>query len=87
VTNWKINKEWYSTVSINLPEIGCEAKTLMKVAESRVRGPIWFLSALKLRVQLQNVEQLIRSILGKQSVSLGGGWNWLRIVSNGGLWY
>jgi len=24
-------------------------------------------------------------IVGKQVVSIGGGWNWLRIVSNGGL--
>jgi hypothetical protein len=26
-------------------------------------------------------------VLGKEVVRRGGGWNWLRIVSNGGLWY
>jgi hypothetical protein len=31
------------------------------------------------------VNYCIRWILGKYVVTLGGGWNWLRIVSNGGL--
>jgi len=26
-------------------------------------------------------------ILGRQIVRMGGGWNWLRIVSSGRLWY
>jgi len=25
-------------------------------------------------------------LLGKQVVNLGGGWNWVRTVCNGGLW-
>jgi hypothetical protein len=25
--------------------------------------------------------------LDRQIVKIGGGWNWLRIVSSGGLWY
>jgi hypothetical protein len=30
---------------------------------------------------------LVRWILGRQVVRMGGGWNWLRIVSSGRLWY
>jgi hypothetical protein len=30
---------------------------------------------------------LVRWILGRQVVRMGGGWNWLRIVSNDRLWY
>jgi hypothetical protein len=29
----------------------------------------------------------INTVRGKQFVGKGGGLNWLRIVSNGGLWY
>jgi hypothetical protein len=29
----------------------------------------------------------VRWISGKWAVKMGGGWNWLRIVSSGGLWY
>jgi hypothetical protein len=30
---------------------------------------------------------ILRLILGKYVVRMAGGWNWLRIVSNGRLWY
>jgi hypothetical protein len=33
------------------------------------------------------VSYLVRWILGTEAVRMGGGWNWLRIVSRGGLWY
>jgi hypothetical protein len=29
----------------------------------------------------------VRCILRRYVVKMGGGWNWLRILSNGGLWY
>jgi hypothetical protein len=29
----------------------------------------------------------VKWIFGKWVVRMGGGWNWLRIMSNGGLWY
>jgi hypothetical protein len=32
------------------------------------------------------VSYLVRWILRKYVVRMGGGWNWLRIVSNDGLW-
>jgi hypothetical protein len=32
------------------------------------------------------VSELMRWILGKQAVRMGGGWKWLRIVSSGRLW-
>jgi hypothetical protein len=28
-----------------------------------------------------------KCVSGKYVVRMGGGWNWLRIVSNGRLWY
>jgi hypothetical protein len=30
---------------------------------------------------------ILTRILGKEILRMGGGWNWLRIVSSGGLWY
>jgi hypothetical protein len=35
----------------------------------------------------QTVVSGINTIRGKRLVGAGGGLNWLRIVSNGGLWY
>jgi hypothetical protein len=32
------------------------------------------------------VSELVRWILGQWAVRMGGGWNWLRIVSSGMLW-
>jgi hypothetical protein len=29
----------------------------------------------------------LRCILGKQVVVMEGGWNWLKIMSNGWIWY
>jgi hypothetical protein len=30
---------------------------------------------------------ILTQILVKYVVRMGGGWNWLKVVSNGGLWY
>jgi hypothetical protein len=30
---------------------------------------------------------LVRWILGKSVVTMGDGWNWLRIMASSGLWY
>lgn len=35
----------------------------------------------------EDKENVARLILWKQTVAMGGGWNWLRIMSKGWLWY
>jgi len=30
---------------------------------------------------------ILKQILGRQVLRMGGGWKWLRNASNGGLWY
>jgi hypothetical protein len=42
---------------------------------------------LNLRVLIPGNKLLARPILGKPAVRMGGGWNWLRIVFSGELWY
>jgi hypothetical protein len=37
--------------------------------------------------QIRDRRMSLGSILSKWFIRMGGGWNWLRIVSNGGLWY
>jgi hypothetical protein len=34
--------------------------------------------------EIKNIKMELRE---RQIVRMGGGWNWLRIVSSGGLWY
>jgi hypothetical protein len=50
----------------------------------------WWIILLKnasLGDQAENGKEILCWILGRWAVSVGGGWNWLRIAFNGGLWY
>jgi hypothetical protein len=57
----------------------------MELAQDRVRWIGFGISGVEPPGSF--TRQLVRRILRKLVVRMGGGRNWLRIVSNGGLWY
>jgi hypothetical protein len=65
-------------------EIGCEDGRYMELAQDRVQWEAFVLSVEPLG---SAATVLVIWILGRQVVRMGGGWNWLRIVSTGRLWY
>jgi hypothetical protein len=73
-------------IKIDFKEIYSEVFRWIELAQDHVQWRVLVLAVLNLRVLLPESE-LVRWILGKWAVRMGGGWDWLRIVSNGGLWY
>jgi hypothetical protein len=62
--------------SVGLWKAGYEAR----MVEGGTNGYVTF-------VESGHREATLRQILRRQVVRMEGGWNWLRIVSSGGLWY
>jgi hypothetical protein len=69
---------------MDLRETGCEDKRWMELAQNRVQWQALVLAVLNLWVLPQPVNSQ-EPIFGKSVVRMGGGWNWLRIMSNEGL--
>jgi hypothetical protein len=72
---------------MDLMEIGCEYGRWIELAQDRVQKLAFVLAALNLRVLLPESSLIRKKYLREICLSMGGGWNWLRIVSNGGLSY
>jgi hypothetical protein len=72
---------------MDLKEIGCEDGRWMELARYRIQWRAFLLAVLNLWVLLPESQLISKWILGKQVVRMGDSWNWLRIISNGGLWY
>jgi hypothetical protein len=68
---------------MDLGEMGCDYVRWIELAQDRVQWRALVSAVLNLRVLLP--ENLL--ISNMDLMEMGGGLNWLRIVSSGGLWY
>jgi hypothetical protein len=67
---------------VGVKETRCEDGRWIELAQDRVQRLGFFISGVERRVSCS-----VRWVLGKRVVRMGGGWNWLRIVSNCWLLY
>jgi hypothetical protein len=59
----------------------------MELAQDRVQWQAFLLAMLNLRVLLPESYLISKKNLREIGSEDGSGWNWLRIVTNGRLWY